>query len=336
MLPDTNGTRHAPVIARVDFGPDATSDCGTGTGSCRKWVAAVATDYVPGSGYAGAVYLLDLSTGLPVVVNGIAVGVVPLEQGEGVGGEPAFGDATPGDGTSDVLYVPSTSGRVFRLNLSERDERKSLGLRIPKCVVASAPLAVGGADGPLQEIHSALVSRPGPLTDAGKATVMFFFGTADSPDDPYDATASRYYVFGYTDTDPRGPCPGAPYPPTWSNALDPGQRVWGGVSLDANFVYVTTAVGNAADACNLDNNTSGKYYSFGQGDGVPQAGSGKDLGGHALNSPVIYDGHVLSVSVTGQATAYGDASWNNRTNFTPATAPRVILWDVSPQSKLPK
>ena len=128
----------------------------------------------------------------------------------------------------------------------------------------------------------------------------------------------------------------APVAPTWSQALDPGQRVWGGVSLDANFVYVTTAVGNAADACNLSNDVSGKYYSFGQGDGTAQTGSGKDLGGHSLNSPVIYDGHVLSVSVTGQATAYGDAAWNNKTNFTPATAPRVILWDVSSQSQLPK
>jgi hypothetical protein len=45
---------------------------------------------------------------------------------------------------------------------------------------------------------------------------------------------------------------------------------------------------------------------------------------------------VLSVSVTGQGAAYGDASWNNKTNFTPATAPRVILWDVSTQSKMPK
>ncbi len=335
LLPDTNGTRHAPVIARVDFGTSATADCGGGQGSCRKWIAAVASDYVPASGYAGAIYLIDLATGLPVVVNGKQVGVVPIEQGEGIGGEPTYGDATPGDGTSDVLYVPSTSGRVYRLNLSKRDESLTLGSRVPKCLIASAPLAVGGSDGPYQEIHSGLVSRPGPITD-GKNTVMFFFGTADSPDDPYDATASRYYVFGYTDPDPLGTCPPAPVAPTWSNALDPGQRVWGGVSLDANFVYVTTAVGNAADACNLSNDTSGKYYSFGQGDGSAQSGSGKDLGGHSLNSPVIYDGHVLSVSVTGQATAYGDAAWNNRTNFTPATAPRVILWDVSTQSQLPK
>jgi len=335
LLPDTNGTRHAPVIARVDFGTTGNADCGTGAGSCRKWIAAVASDYLPGAGYAGAIYLIDLATGQPVVVNGKQVGVVPLSLGDGVGGEPAYGDATPGDGTSDVLYVPLTSGRVYRLNLSKRDESQALGSRIPKCVIASAPLAVGGSDGPLEQIHSGLVSRPGPITN-GKSTVMFFFGTADSPDDPYDATASRYYVFGYTDPDPLGACPAAPLPPTWSQPLDPGQRVWGGVSLDANYVYVTTAVGNAADACNLSNDTSGKYYSFGQGDGSAQAGSGKDIGGHSLNSPVIYDGHVLSVSVTGQATAYGDASWNNRTNFTPATAPRVILWDVSPQSQLPR
>lgn len=335
LLPDTNGTRHAPVVARVDFGTSASSDCGAGAGSCRKWVAAVATDYLPASGYAGAVYLIDLATGAPVVVNGKQVGVVPIEQGEGIGGEPAYGDATPGDGTSDVLYVPSTSGRVYRLNLSKRNETLALGSRIPKCLIASAPLAVGGSDGPLEEIHSGLVSRPGPVA-SGKNTVMFFFGTADSPDDPYDSTASRYYVFGYTDPDPVGTCPNAPVAPTWSQPLDPGQRVWGGVSLDANYVYATTAVGTAADACNLDNDVSGKYYSFGQGDGSAQAGSGKDLGGHALNSPVIYDGHVLSVSVTGQASAYGDAAWNNKTNFTPATAPRVILWDVSPQSQLPK
>jgi type IV pilus assembly protein PilY1 len=335
LLPDTNGTRHAPVIARVDFGTTGTADCGSGAGSCRKWVAAVATDYIPGSGYSGAIYLIDLATGAPVVVNGKQVGVVPIEAGEGIGGEPAYGDATPGDGTSDILYVPSTSGRVYRLNLSQRNESLTLGSRIPKCLIGSAPLAVGGSDGPLEQIHSGLVSRPGPVTN-GKNTVMFFFGTADNPDDPNDAIASKYYVFGYTDPNPLGTCPAAPVAPTWSQALDPGQRVWGGVSLDANFVYVTTAVGNAADACNLSNDVSGKYYSFGQGDGTAQTGSGKDLGGHSLNSPVIYDGHVLSVSVTGQATAYGDAAWNNKTNFTPATAPRVILWDVSSQSQLPK
>src|SRR5262249_22462969 len=172
----------------------------------RKWIAAVATDYLPASGYSGAVYLIDLSTGQPVVVNGKQVGVVPLEQGEGVGGEPAFGDATPGDGTSDVLYVPSTSGRVYRVNLTKRNESLALGSRIPTCLIASAPLAVGGSDGPLEEIHSGLVSRPGPM-NGSKNTVMFFFGTADSPDDPYDSTASRYYVFGYPDADPLATCP---------------------------------------------------------------------------------------------------------------------------------
>ena len=32
LLPDTNGTRHAPVIGRVDFGTTASADCGAGQG----------------------------------------------------------------------------------------------------------------------------------------------------------------------------------------------------------------------------------------------------------------------------------------------------------------
>ena len=62
-------------------------------------------------------------------------------------------------------------------------------------------------------IHSGLVSRAGPVAN-GKNTMMFFFGTADSPDDPNDSSAVKYYVFGYTDPDPLGTCPGAPLAPT--------------------------------------------------------------------------------------------------------------------------
>ena len=225
LLPDTNGTRHAPVIARVDFGTTASADCGSGAGSCRKWVAAVATDYIPASGYSGAVYLIDLITGQPVVVNGKQVGVVPLEQGEGVGGEPAYGDATPGDGTSDVLYVPSTSGRVYRINLSQRNRTSPSAPASPSASSPARRSRWAAATAPWR-IHSGLVSRPGPVT-AGKNTVMFFFGTADSPDDPYDTSASRYYVFGYTNPDPLGSCPGSPVAPTWAQALDPGQRCLG-------------------------------------------------------------------------------------------------------------
>ncbi len=112
--------RHAPTAA------PARAAAGSGW---PRWPPTTS----PARGTPGAVYLIDLSTGLAGGGERQSqVGVVPLEQGEGVGGEPAFGDATPGDGTSDVLYVPSTSGRVYRLNLSQRDEKKSLGLADPQ------------------------------------------------------------------------------------------------------------------------------------------------------------------------------------------------------------
>jgi type IV pilus assembly protein PilY1 len=338
VKPDTLGSRHTPAITRLNFG----------TGG-KKWVSIFATDYVPASGTVGTVYIMDMKTGLPAQVPGGGAearlaGVVTLgknaadDLNQGIGG-PAVSVDVDRDGTDDVIYVPSTSGKIYRINpkLIDTGNTNKLGKVLASCVVADAKTApgVGTTYRNYQRIFSSITAQVMEGSN-GNNTVRLYFGTGNNPDianEPADTASPRprYYVMAYDDRTPmpaarpsNGDCPGTFL---WNRELDDGQVVWGGVASTTDGVFTTTAVGKAANVCGLSSSQSGKAYAFNGGDGSSVAGSGTDLGGHGTHAPIIYDNHLIYLTADGKVvtkgsdyTATGNGGNGRRAN--------ILMWDV--------
>ncbi|MBJ6761376.1 DUF4114 domain-containing protein [Myxococcaceae bacterium JPH2] len=339
-LPDNTGSRHAPSVGRIAWGP-----------TDSVWAAVVGTDYVPASGRTGSVFLIDMKTGRPMNYGGTGAGanagVITLDSGSGVAAESALMDLDQ-DGTYDVIYVPTTAGHVYRINLRKVDTTASLGTKVQTCLVADAPLAASldpnaaqSQDQSYQQIYSNLAVKlvPGPNGPA----VRFFFGTGDNPDEfsdgPADKSHYRYHLFGYEDQNPtgNGGCAVNALTPMWVVPLEEGQTVWGGVAINQKDVFATTAVGKAADICNLSDSESGKYYAVSQTPTGPiTAPHGTDLEGHGVNAPIVHDNHLFILTATGGMQIRGEEKWNNGKSANGATRSRILIWEPVPDGKLPQ
>ncbi|MFP2931216.1 pilus assembly protein, partial [Pyxidicoccus sp. 3LG] len=337
-FPDNSGSRHAPSVARLAWG----------SSSAGVWTAVVGTDYVPSEpGRAGALYLVDMKTGRPLNhgsgADGQRAGIITLDAGSGVAAESALVDLDR-DGTYDVIYVPTTAGSVYRINLNQVDTSARLGRKVSTCKVANAPLALAehedaaqGQDQSFQQIYSNLAVKV--IRDSGTPRVEFFFGTGDNPDEFSDGPANkstyRYHLMAYEDADPSGANDCELLDPKWVQPLDPGQTVWGGVTITKDKVFATTAVGRAADICNLSDTESGRFYETGQ---LPEgrAVSSSSLGGHGVNAPVVHDEHLFVLTATGEMKMVGGDDWNNGTANSGAARSRILLYEPIPDGRMPK
>ncbi|HZI13285.1 MAG TPA: pilus assembly protein PilY [Myxococcus sp.] len=343
---DTRGSRHNPLLTRMDFGARGG----------KKWVAAFATDFVPRPGTAGTLYLIDVKTGKPVMVDQFETftlrerlaGVVTLgtnpafDHGEGIGGDPAGVDHD-GDGSTDVIYVPSTSGKVYKVNLRDVDASRPLGKVISSCVIANARTATYSPSGTTvenpesQRIYSDLVVRT--QRSGNTATVQLYFGTANNPDSDTDAddlatTPRRYHIMAFQDSAPQSfNCAGGSQ--LWVRQLDLGQAVWGGLSLMEGAVTTGTAVGRRADVCSVDSSTSGRLYMLNQNNGQATGPSGTELGGHSMSTPVSYDRHIILPITTASGTMVlgangGNNGWQNPSANGSTSRSRLLIWDTRP------
>ncbi len=339
VLPDNAGSRHAPSVGRMAWGTE------------RHWMAAFATDYQPNGTRAGTVYLMDLKAGAPASYQtSTFAGVVTLDPGFGIGGEPSLVDVDE-DGTYETIYVPSTSGKVYRLNLTNLSTTRGLGNVVSKCVVADAPadLALAGeAHAQFQQIHSNISVKVVRGLSGNK--VRIFFGTGDNPDDATDGpdaagspvTRSNYHwhLMAYEDENPlSSTC--TPVEPLWVRHLDNNQAVWGGVMLTEEDVFATTAVGASADVCNLSEDESGRLYSVDQipdglGNPVPNTGDGSALGGHGVNAPIIHDRHLFVLTADGKLRMVGDDTWNSRTGAAGSRNTQILIWQPRTDGSLPR
>ncbi|WIG94434.1 DUF4114 domain-containing protein [Myxococcus sp. SDU36] len=340
-IPDNSGSSHAPSIGRLTWG----------TQEEGRWATVVGTDYVPASpSRAGTLYLIDLKTGQPLTYGalpgGAYTGVITLDQGSGIAAETAMLDLDR-DGNYDVLYVPTTAGSVYRINLDQVNPSAPLGRRVKTCKVASAPATLSDhpdaatAQDPIyQQIHSNLGvnlvrNNHGPV-------VRFYFGTGDNPDEfsdgPPNKESYRYHLLAFEDTDPAGREACELLEPLWVQQLDPGQAVWGGVVVAQDKVYATTAVGAAADVCNLSETESGRYYESGllpDGNNPPAMASAA-LGGHAVNAPVVHDGHLIIPSVRGEMQVLGSGEFNQGSAAGGSARSRVLIYAPSPDGRIPQ
>ncbi|RJS17330.1 pilus assembly protein PilY [Corallococcus sp. H22C18031201] len=342
VKPDSTGSRHAPTIVRMDFGPGGT-----------KWVAIFASDYLPDAtnpttaNSVGTVYLIDLKTGLPVQVPGGTTrsrlaGIVTLgsaaDANEGIGGEVAAVDAND-DGVFDVLYVPSTSGKIYRINTSDVDATgRPLGKVLASCVIANAKTVtdVPSAWRPYQRIFSSISVK---MERGGSGNVAhIYFGTANSPDlanEPEDlmplASKPHYYLMAFNDPRPLSATCGGTY--AWSQELAAGQLVWGGVASSSDSVFTTTASGKAANICSL-NAEGGKLYAYSAA-GVAAPGNGASLGGQGVNAPVLYDNHLIILTADSKVRVMGEqGKFNNPGGAGLQRRSNILIWDVRSGSKI--
>lgn len=326
--PDTKGSRHSPAVVRMRF---------ANVTPAERWVAVVATDYEPNTNAAGTVYFLDLATGRPVAgLLEPTLGVVTLEENEGIGGEPSVVDVDQ-DGIFDVVYVPSTSGRVYRINPGFANGTL-MGQRQAVCKVVDVPADLGTRpDASRQKLYSPVATRVVPAT----RHVRLFMGTGDDPD-RNDAVADNYHLMAYVDTAPLAEsCAPTGATPLWKQQLPAGERVWGGMVANDTDVYATTAVGNTVQPCDLSNTQFGRFYGLKQepdanGNPVAISGSGTSLGGHGLSVPVLHDNHLFIASVEGQPLMVGNDQWNNSDGSGGSRGTRVLMFEVSPDGRLPR
>ncbi|MBN8229228.1 DUF4114 domain-containing protein [Corallococcus macrosporus] len=337
LLPDNSGSRHAPSIARISWGSAADQD--------RRWAAVVGTDYEPGTLRAGAVFIIDMKTGKPLKYGSSDyAGVITFEQGSGIAAETAMLDLDK-DGSYDVMYVPTTAGSVWRVNLKSVDTGRKLGSQVKKCMIAHASSGLKNYPGAsqtdleLQQLYSNMAVQQ-ISTDAGPA-VRFYFGTSDSPDKYTDgykepnpkSPTYQYHLLAYEDPDPNGTKPCAELKPLWVEKMDPGQKLWGGVAISAKQVFAATAVGQAADICNLDATAKGKSYTAEKDTGTL---SRSDLTGHAISPPVVHDEHLFVLTATGKMTVQGSNKWNNESGASGVPRSQIMLWEPLPDGRLPQ
>ncbi|MCP3136545.1 DUF4114 domain-containing protein [Pyxidicoccus xibeiensis] len=344
LHPDNTGSRHAPSVARLAWG----------SGSTTAWTAVVGSDYKPvDTARAGAVYLIDMKTGRPLNYGsspgGQLAGIITLEQGVGVAAESALVDLNR-DGNYDIMYVPTTNGGVYRVNLDQVSTSAPLGRKVKTCKIASAPASLtdhpDAATGPnqdpfFQQLYSNLAVKV--VRDTTNPTVRIYFGTGDNPDEFSDGPANkntyRYHLLAFEDTDPTGEESCELLEPLWVQQLDPGQTVWGGVALSSDRVFATTAVGRSADVCGLSQDESGKYYATGQlpdEDGSAPDMSSASLDGHGINAPVVHDQHLFVLTATGKMKMVGDDNWNTGAESNGAVRSRILIYDAIPDGRMPR
>ncbi|MBM4377862.1 MAG: hypothetical protein FJ086_00930, partial [Deltaproteobacteria bacterium] len=331
LWPTATGTRHSPTMVRAAVG----STVG------NKWLTIFPTDFSPSSGsYAGTVYLFDTKTGTLLADGSRIVGIVPLEAGEGVAGEVVGADIN-GDGNYDVLYAASTSGKIFRINLTDLQPTKAPDRRFNVCVVADGPATLASkglavAQASLQDVYSPPAINV--LRD-GTPRVRIFFGSGNNPDSAIDAQATHYYLFGYEDASPlSATCTAAKA--LWQYKLDAGQNVWGGVSLNTDSVFAVTATGNGADACNLGS-ADGRFYSVKQspdalGNAQTNVGNNQSIGGQGVAGGVIYDEQLMYTTATGEVKLVGSGKMNNAPQGGTTGTRRTLRWEALPNGRMPK
>jgi len=327
-----NSSRHTPLTGRFMFNKP-TQSLSVGV---AKWLAIVGSDYKPGvdaSGnpLAGAVYFVDLYTGelldLSTYFSGASwAGLTLLETGEGIGGEMVGLDLqhqsverprTAPDGIYDIVYIPTTLGRVYRINTlrHENSSNARFGDAFSKCKIIDIPEILKTVAG----LDSENAKRQGIYSNIGvyqdEKTVRIYVGTADNPDiydKQLDPPATSYYILAFElDESSVGTnaCKAATL--LWFNKLPPGEKVWGGVTVSPTEIAVGTAAGGSSDVCGLDSKQQGNLY-------ILAANTGEfnqpPISAQIVSPPVAFDGHYLYIGAENNLeiiASEGISGWNN-------------------------
>lgn len=345
---NTNSARHSPTIARLRFASETVRN-----DLSSRWVAVFASDYGDGS-TVGAVHLIDFATGLPVTTsksgdkvttehaNGAIStdtnelrGLYLLAEGEGVGGEIPAVDVDE-DGIAEVLYVPTTQGRIYKINTEANESCVFVDLHEDLKSFAEHQKEFVSMDNgqktvlhyrkELKESHfkyQNIYSSIAVSIDSSQK-VHLYVGTGNNPDNATDEadkiSGIYYWLVGITDSSVRDAKPEGNGKDKKSarckskfnkdteftaTPLAKGHSVWGGVASSASGpIAVTSAEGTSADACHLKTGEgTGYIYQFDDPADLPgsAANQGKEGGAKvkATDAPVI----SAPIFVNGQVVA---------------------------------
>lgn len=382
---NTSSARHSPTITRLYFRSPNDEENNKENKNEKpwlksRWVGVFSSDYGDG-GSVGAVYLINFKTGLPVTTskeNGAVsepVGVINaeennlrglylLKQGEGVGGEIPAVDVDE-DGIAEVLYVPTTQGRIYKIN-TETDKScvfVDLHEDLKTFADAHGPFVALGNDssGPAlikdehfkyQNIYSSI-----SVSIDSARNVHLYVGTGNNPDDASDDADKLsdiyYWVAGITDTNVKNAeqmsdsdrCAMGFDENTGFTAtpLAKGHSVWGGVASSASGpIAVTSAEGTSADACHLKTGEgTGYIYQFDDPADLPgsAANQGKEGGAKVkatdapvISAPIFVNGQVVAVSATAKVETVGDGNFNQPAQFDAVI--NMLNWQRVPSGKI--
>ena len=382
---NTNSARHSPTIARLRFASETVKN-----DLSSRWVAVFASDYGDGS-TVGAVHLIDFATGLPVTTNkkGDAVttkytdtdglisanshelrGLYLLAEGEGVGGEIPAVDVDE-DGIAEVLYVPTTQGRIYKINTEENESCVFVDLHedLEKFAknkqftdLEDSSKKIEGNSIPkdhfkYQNIYSSIA-----VSIDSSQKVHLYVGTGNNPDNATDEadkiSGIYYWLAGITDSYVRDAEPegkGKDKKPARCKAkfnkdteftatpLTQGHSVWGGVaSSNSGPIAVTSAEGTSADACHLKTGEgTGYIYQFDDPADLPGSAAKQGQEGGAsvkatdapvISAPIFVNGQVVAVSATAKVETIGDGNFNQPAQFDAVI--NMLNWQRVPSGKI--
>ena len=377
---NTGAARHSPTIARLSF----VEHTNKSSGENARWVAVFSSDYGDGASL-GAVHLIDFATGLPVTTskksnkvstahaNGIISdndnnlrGLYLLKKGEGVGGEIPAVDIND-DGIAEVLYVPTTQGRIYKINTETNQSCVFVDLHQDLRKYASDVKKFISLEDPKKELHYGTDLKAGDfeyqniyssiavIIEGHK--VHLYVGTGNNPDNASDdadkISALYYWLAGITDASVRDAAPKGgngddsdrcqmSFAAFTATPLIQGQSVWGGVAASSSgSIAVTSAAGASADACHLKSGEgSGHIYQFDDPANLPKSvadSSGAKVSIQATDSPVIsapifVNGQVVAVTAAAKVETLGDGNFNQAATFDSVI--NMLNWQRVPSGKI--
>lgn len=381
-----NSARHSPTIARLNFVTPTHNDWRNEEkldGKNVRWVAIFSSDYGDGAS-VGAVHLIDIETGLPVTTSnsngkvstnhpgGVIAqdgntlrGLYLLKKGEGIGGEiPAVDTGT--DGIAQALYVPTTQGRIYKINTAKNEscifadlheDLKKYASEVKKFTSIEDPKQTLLYGVELPEAHFAYQNIYSSISVVveGLNKVHIYAGTGNNPDnasDEADGISDIYYwLVGITDSsikdaspDPvTGRCVSA-YAAITATPLAKGHSVWGGVAASNGSIAVTSAAGTSADACHLKSGEgSGYIYQFNDPSDLQKSVAEMSTTGTTkvvvqstdspvISAPIFVNGQVVAVTALAKIKTVGEANFNQAVTFDSMI--NMLNWQRVPSGRI--
>jgi type IV pilus assembly protein PilY1 len=252
-------------------------------------------------------YLIDATTGRLITnaAGTTTIGKVALDSVGttlGIGGYPNIVDADQ-DGVFDRAYVVDTGGSVYKVDFATSTVKSCKIGSVGESVFAGMAVAAVG--------------------DGSSPRIRLFIGGGPNPDGTTNpAIKLPYHLFAIQDNDAPGTCTASGATSVYTYTLTSPWKLWaapyviGGTG--SGSVYFATAQGGSASVCD---NGGGQLIPLGfdaaSGGAAVLTGPIANLGGEAVSSIRVYDGHALINTVGGVTNIVGSANgWNNVTSST--------------------
>ena len=245
-----------------------------------------------------SVYAVDVETG--DLLNGnqkILLDTDTAGEGGTASGQPAVVDSD-GDGYSDVMYVGSDKGIVYKIDLPS----------FTVCTFADLGQPI--------QASPAVVVKNEDVKGTGWVGNVVLVGTGDSPyyeDSPANA---QYSFFALNDKRTSGSTSGSTTgcslgtPTLWEKTLPPGHRVFASAFATAGKVYFGTSTADTDDPCAPPSGGASGTGSLFSLDVITGLGTENNIG-NITTTPIVDDQHVYTKLSGGDTNVTGGNDFQN-------------------------